>query len=199
VLTQFGLAPFAKRKAHQLSGGMARRLQVAISVTGNSNIVFLDEPTTGVDPVSRRQLWDILNVAKAGRAIILTTHSMSEAQVLSTRIAILAHGSLRALGTQLELKARLEDGYRLHVNFERGTARDVEDAVLALIPSAHLAEEFDASQVWYLSRDERLSSLFALMKENAEGMGVITWGISEAGLDDVFKGVVGSEARDGVV
>merc|ERR1711991_123952 len=58
VLTQFGLAPFAKRKAHQLSGGMARRLQVAISV-------FRDEPTTGVDPVSRRQLWDILNVAKA--------------------------------------------------------------------------------------------------------------------------------------
>ncbi|KNC49900.1 ABC transporter [Thecamonas trahens ATCC 50062] len=130
ALLAFGLAPYASRKAHQLSGGMQRRLSVAISLIGDSTVVLLDEPSTGLDPVSRRALWDIIDRAKAGKAMVLTTHSLHEASLLASRIAIMASGSLHALGTQLELNARLDDGYRLYVAFDDNVADSVADGLL---------------------------------------------------------------------
>ena len=76
------LSKFAKYKTKQLSGGMRRRLSVAISLVGDPKIIFLDEPSTGLDPENRRQLWDILAEVRGKRAIIITTHSMEEADVL---------------------------------------------------------------------------------------------------------------------
>mmetsp|Transcript_32637 Transcript_32637/g.5920 ORF Transcript_32637/g.5920 Transcript_32637/m.5920 type:complete len:99 (+) Transcript_32637:516-812(+) len=92
------LRKFSGLKSSELSGGMRRRLSVSISLVGNPRIVFLDEPTTGLDPENRRQLWDILSNCKAGRAIVLTTHSMEEADVLCSRVAIINHGVLRCIG-----------------------------------------------------------------------------------------------------
>lgn len=86
------------------SGGMKRRLSLAIASIGDPRIVFLDEPTTGMDPVARREAWALIQALKRGRAVVLTTHNMQEADTLSDRLAIMAHGRLRALGTPLRLK-----------------------------------------------------------------------------------------------
>jgi ABC-type multidrug transport system ATPase subunit len=98
--------------------GMKRRLSIAISLVANPKIVFLDEPTTGLDPETRRQLWNILQDCKNDkrRAIILTTHSMEEADVLCNRIGIVSDGILKCIGTQHRLKTLYGGGYHLFVN-----------------------------------------------------------------------------------
>lgn len=86
---------------------------MAIALLGGSQVVVLDEPTSGVDPVSRRALWAVLQAAKAGRTLLLTTHFMDEADLLSDRVAIMNAGELACFGTGLELKEKFSDGYTL--------------------------------------------------------------------------------------
>lgn len=96
---------------------MKRRLSLGISIVGNPSIVFLDEPTTGLDPENKRQIWDILSNCKLNKCIILTTHLMEEAEVLSDRIGIIVNGQLKCLGTQYKLKKLYGKGFKLVMNF----------------------------------------------------------------------------------
>uniref|UniRef100_A0ACD5X2C7 Uncharacterized protein n=1 Tax=Avena sativa TaxID=4498 RepID=A0ACD5X2C7_AVESA len=116
-LAQVKLSQAANVRAGSYSGGMKRRLSVAIALIGDPKLVFLDEPTTGMDPITRRHVWDIIEEAKKGRAIVLTTHSMEEADILSDRIAIMAKGKLRCIGTSIRLKSKFGTGYIANVNF----------------------------------------------------------------------------------
>uniref|UniRef100_J3MSS8 ABC transporter domain-containing protein n=1 Tax=Oryza brachyantha TaxID=4533 RepID=J3MSS8_ORYBR len=116
-LVQVKLSQAANVRAGSYSGGMKRRLSVAIALIGDPKLVFLDEPTTGMDPITRRHVWDIIEEAKKGRAIVLTTHSMEEADILSDRIAIMAKGKLRCIGTSIRLKSKFGTGYIANVNF----------------------------------------------------------------------------------
>ncbi|GIL78966.1 hypothetical protein Vretimale_187 [Volvox reticuliferus] len=116
LLEKVKLTYAADQRAGTYSGGMKRRLSVAIALLGDPRIVYLDEPTTGMDPISRRYVWDIIQEAKTGRAIVLTTHSMEEADILGDRIAIMARGKLRCIGTSLRLKQRFGSGYTLSVS-----------------------------------------------------------------------------------
>jgi ATP-binding cassette, subfamily A (ABC1), member 3 len=108
--------------AGTLSGGQKRRLCVGLSMVGGNSVVYLDEPTAGLDPVSRRQLWDLVQRNRKGRAILLTTHFMDEADVLGDRIAIVKEGRLRAMGTSKFLKNRFGMGYLLRMSLSAGTA-----------------------------------------------------------------------------
>ncbi|RKP05998.1 P-loop containing nucleoside triphosphate hydrolase protein [Thamnocephalis sphaerospora] len=101
------------------SGGMKRKLSVAIAFLGDPLVVLLDEPTTGMDVYTRRQIWQLIQDSKQGRAIVLTTHSMEEADALGDRIAIMSKGKMQAQGTSLFLKNRYGIGYRLHVEKKR--------------------------------------------------------------------------------
>ncbi|NXX20269.1 ABCAD protein, partial [Podargus strigoides] len=96
-----------------LSGGMKRRLSIAISFIGNSKTIVLDEPTSGVDPCSRRSIWDVLLKYKAGCTLIFTTHHLDEAEVLSDRVAILQHGQLRCCGSPSYLRETYGQGHSL--------------------------------------------------------------------------------------
>ena len=91
-LKEVSLAYVRDAQTGTFSGGMKRRLSVAISSIGNPKVIFMDEPTTGMDPVSRKQVWDLIQNLKKGRAIILTTHAMEEAEALSDRIAVIVDG-----------------------------------------------------------------------------------------------------------
>lgn len=95
---------------------MKRRLSIAISLVSEPKVIYLDEPSTGLDPENRRQLWDILSNIKGKRAIILTTHSMEEADVLCNRIAIVNDGVLRCVAPQVRLKTLYGGGYHLKIN-----------------------------------------------------------------------------------
>eukprot|EP01037_Dinobryon_pediforme_P029945 gene29945-33799_t len=104
--------------AGTLSGGQKRRLCVGLSMVGGNSVVYLDEPTAGLDPVSRRQLWELVQRNRKGRAILLTTHFMDEADVLGDRIAIVKEGRLRALGTSSYLKKQFGLGYLLRMSLD---------------------------------------------------------------------------------
>ncbi|PNY10478.1 ABC transporter A family member 2-like protein [Trifolium pratense] len=116
-LAEVKLMDAAKVRSGSYSGGMKRRLSVAIALIGDPKLVILDEPTTGMDPITRRHVWDIIENAKKGRAIILTTHSMEEADILSDRIGIMAKGRLRCIGTSIRLKSRFGTGFIANISF----------------------------------------------------------------------------------
>ncbi len=103
---QFALTPILKKKAGKLSGGWQRRLSIAMALISEPRILFLDEPTLGLDVLARSDLWDVIRSLKGKITIILTTHYMEEAEALSDRVGIMKSGTLLALGTVAELKAR---------------------------------------------------------------------------------------------
>ena len=103
---EFGLSQILNKKANKLSGGWQRRLSIALALIGEPQILFLDEPTLGLDVIARSELWDTIRALKGKVTIILTTHYMEEAESLSDRIGIMKNGSLIALGTAQELKEK---------------------------------------------------------------------------------------------
>ena len=107
---------------------MKRRLSVAISLVGNPQIVFMDEPTTGLDPENRRDLWSVLARCRLKRSVFLTTHMMDEADTLCNRIGIITTGVLRTVGNQIALRNKYGGGYRLDINL--GKTERVESAVV---------------------------------------------------------------------
>uniref|UniRef100_A0A673GSD4 P-type phospholipid transporter n=1 Tax=Sinocyclocheilus rhinocerous TaxID=307959 RepID=A0A673GSD4_9TELE len=113
ILTDTGLQHKRKSRTSQLSGGMQRKLSVALAFVGGSKVVILDEPTAGVDPYARRGIWDLLLKYRTGRTILLSTHHMDEADILGDRIAIISHGKLCCVGSSLFLKTQLGTGYYL--------------------------------------------------------------------------------------
>lgn len=116
MASQFGLNGVRKKKARHLSGGMQRRLSIAMALISNPSILFLDEPTLGLDVLARRELWASIGELKGKVTIILTTHYLEEVEFLSDRVGIMANGKLTALGSVEELKkqtgtSRLEDAF----------------------------------------------------------------------------------------
>lgn len=145
---------------------MRRRLSIAISLVSSPKIIFLDEPTTGLDPDTRRQLWNILQDCKKdkNRAMILTTHSMEEADVLCNRIAIVNDGVLRCIGSQNRLKLLYGGGYHLFINChsqksliknfpgqaisERDVNRTLSEFIENLLPNALKLRHFNGQFVY---------------------------------------------------
>lgn len=118
LLLALGLGDKARTHAYALSGGMKRKLSVALALVARSRAVLLDEPTSGMDPHSRRATWELLQAHKASRSLVLTTHYMDEADLLADRIAVLADGHLQAFGSSLFLKTQFGLGYTLTVQLE---------------------------------------------------------------------------------
>ena len=119
AIEDVNLGAFRSRLSKGLSGGEKRRLSIAIALLGDVPLAFLDEPTTGLDPEVRRTIWNIIQSSKAEKTIILTTHSMEEADLLSSRIGIMAKGVLRCVGTPLHLKRRYGRGFKLTISFRK--------------------------------------------------------------------------------
>ena len=119
LIAQFNLGEFENQKAKTLSGGWQRRLSIAMALISNPKILFLDEPTLGLDVSARKELWKVINELKGKITIILTTHYMEEAEHLSDRIGIMSNGKLKALGTAKEL-------------IEKTNAKNFEDAFVTL-------------------------------------------------------------------
>jgi ABC-type multidrug transport system ATPase subunit len=128
LLEQVQLDHVADHRVGTFSGGMKRRLSVAIAFVGNPEIVFLDEPTTGMDPKIRRNIWNLILEEKLNRVMIMTTHSMEEADILGDTIAIMANGRLKVLGTSINLKNRFS-GFVVELLVTREGVREIMDLV----------------------------------------------------------------------
>lgn len=175
----------------KLSGGQKQRLSVACAIVGDPELLFLDEPTTGLDPQSRRQLWDIIRGFKtSGRTVLLTTHYMDEAERLCDRIAIVDHGKVIALGTPRELIASLGGEHVIEVTLEEGTGPPVEPAQLTDLPSVSAASRENGCLV--LSVGEPHAVLPALLDRlNALGGKLANLTTRHASLEDVFVKLAG--------
>ncbi|CAL1546216.1 unnamed protein product, partial [Lymnaea stagnalis] len=112
VVTFVNLHPYEGQKTHTYSGGTKRKLSIGISVIGDPAFIMLDEPTAGMDPISRRTVWDVLHlIRKSGRTLVLTSHSMEECDALCTRIAIMVQGKIMCLGSPQYLKNKYGQGF----------------------------------------------------------------------------------------
>jgi ABC-type multidrug transport system ATPase subunit len=196
-LTAVKLWKVRDQRSSAYSGGMKRRLSMIIATIGDPKVVYLDEPTTGMDPVNRRHVWSFIEKFKKGRVVILTTHSMEEADVLGDRIAIMAHGRLRALGNSIYLKNRYGAGYRISVVCEPTDGEKITNWMQELIPEGKI-EDNSAGSVTYqipLNAMEKIPTAVRALDLNAKGI-VKAWGISQATLEEVFLKLI-REANPG--
>lgn len=148
LLKDVGLVDVMHARASSFSGGMKRRLTVAMSVIGDPKILFMDEPTTGMDPVSRRDVWNLIQKLKKNKVIILTTHAMEEADVLADRIGIISDGKLKCVGTPLFLKNNFGDGYRVNIVSEQGNEQKIIELMDFIAPSNKLLDESGGSMIF---------------------------------------------------
>jgi ABC-type multidrug transport system ATPase subunit len=191
VLNDVKLYHVADKQAGKFSGGMKRRLSVANALIGSPRVVYLDEPSTGLDPSARRTLWDVITSAKGdGKAIVLTTHSMEEADALCDRIGIMSLGRLRCIGKSAELKLRYGSGFALSVATSAGVdeQKQVEEFIATNFPTAKLMmNSINGSYTYELPRnDVDLANLFETMERNANRLKINDWGITETTLEEVF-------------
>jgi ABC-2 type transport system ATP-binding protein len=187
LLEQFDLTDAADRPLSTYSGGMRRRLDLAMTLVGDPKVIFLDEPTTGLDPRSRLTMWEIVRaLASGGVTILLTTQYLDEADQLADRIAVLDHGRIVAEGTPAELKSRIPGGHvRLHF-----AGADLLRSAAGLLPVAAPDQDQLVLQV---PADGTVDSLRQLLDELHEArIDVERLSIHTPDLDDVFLAVTGS-------
>ncbi|EFA12134.2 ATP-binding cassette sub-family A member 3-like Protein [Tribolium castaneum] len=183
------LQPKINKKSTTLSGGMKRKLCVAIALCGGSKIVLLDEPTAGMDPSSRRALWDLLQVQKNERSILLTTHYMDEADLLGDRIAIMANGELKCCGTSFFLKKKYGAGYHLILEkLPNCNPKKITELLKKYIPDIQIHGNV-GSELSYLLKENYVAYFENLLYDleiNTENLGIRSYGISLTTLEDVF-------------
>jgi ABC-2 type transport system ATP-binding protein len=191
LLERFDLVDAAKKPAATYSGGMRRRLDLAMSLMGNPRIIFLDEPTTGLDPRSRRTMWEIIReLVKDGVTIFLTTQYLEEADELADRIALLDHGTIVAEGTPEELKRLVPGG---HVLLRFADVRGLASAQ-ALVGEGVRDDESLTLQV---PNDGSLRGLKSILDRlDDESIGVTELTVHTPDLDDVFLTLTGHPAED---
>ncbi|XP_060113052.1 glucosylceramide transporter ABCA12 [Heteronotia binoei] len=201
TLKETGLYNHRHKLAGSLSGGMKRKLSISIALLGGSRVVILDEPTTGVDPCSRRGIWEIISKNRKGRTIILSTHHLDEAEVLSDRIVFLENGGLKCCGSPFYLKETFGSGYHLTLTKKKSPAFNLAEecdtsAVTAMIqshlPAAYLKEDIGGELVYVLPPfNSRVSPAYqSLLKSldngGASDLQIGCYGISDSTVEEVF-------------
>ncbi|KAJ0241681.1 ABC transporter A family member 8 [Hirschfeldia incana] len=175
------------KQVRRYSGGMKRRLSVAISLIGNPKVVYMDEPSTGLDPASRKSLWDVVKRAKRKGAIILTTHSMEEAEVLCDRLGIFVNGSLQCIGNPKELKGRYGGSYVLTMTTSEEKEQEVEKLVQSISKNAKKIYRTSGTQKFELPKKEtKIAEVFQAVEKAKKMFPVVAWGLADTTLEDVF-------------
>jgi ABC-2 type transport system ATP-binding protein len=195
LLAAFGLAEAANRLVKEYSGGMRRRLDIAASIVVTPDLLFLDEPTTGLDPRSRNQVWDIVRgLVSGGTTVLLTTQYLEEADQLADRIAIIDHGKVIAEGTSLELKASVGSG-GLRVRLRDPERRPEAEGILSGALGATVLLEPDPA-VLSASAADTARATAALSELARAGIEVGEFAFGQPSLDEVFLALTGHPAEE---
>jgi ABC-type multidrug transport system ATPase subunit len=198
-IAEVGLTEKALVRSSNLSGGQKRKLSLAIALLGSSDAVFLDEPTSGMDPYSRRSTWNILQNNRDGRVIILTTHFMDEADILGDRIGIMAEGRLKTVGSSLFLKNRYGVGYHLTVAKTTGCDDDALEATIQrYVPSAQVLSNVGTEISFQLphSMVSSFPQMFEDMERNKHQLGIEQYSVSLTTLEEVFMKIADGAPDD---
>jgi len=173
------------------SGGMKRRLSMIIATIGDPKVILLDEPTTGMDPVNRRYVWRFIEEFKKDRCVLLTTHSMEEADALGDDIVIMSKGIIKAIGNSIHLKNKFGNGYRISVLVNGDHINQFKAIASEMVPGIHL-EDDSAGALIYDFNDQQAEYVPRFVKyldENPDSY-VNTWGMSQTTLEEVFLYVI---------
>ena len=196
VVVEVGLQEKTRARVGTLSGGQKQRLAVACALVGDPELLFLDEPTTGLDPQSRRQVWEIVNgFKKRGRTVVLTTHYMDEAEKLCDRIAVVDHGQVIARGTPRELIRSLGGDHVVEIALENGRGSELPPAELAGLPSVR-AVHAEAGHLVLTVAEPHLAIPALLERVAARGLALASLATRHASLEDVFVSLTGRHLRD---
>jgi ABC-type multidrug transport system ATPase subunit len=193
------LTPMKDRAAGKLSGGEKRRLSMAIAFSGQSKIVVLDEPTTGLDPEVRKFIWKLVAKSKEKSSIILSTHSMEEAEALSDQIVIMANGTVKTLGTVHDLKAKFGGDPILNFSctaeqLERIKERlnELTNGKVEMYASTKISAKF-----YFKGNKSEFAQLFKGISDMKTKIGFSNWGITQPSLEQVFINLVSETSAEG--
>jgi ATP-binding cassette subfamily A (ABC1) protein 5 len=185
----------ADKYAKDCSGGTKRKLSYAMSMLGAPKIVLLDEPSTGMDPQSKRFVWDTIEASfqeGEGRGAILTTHSMEEADALCSRVGIMVKGELRCLGSTQHLKNKYGAGYQLEVKWSGARLSsdwtDLESVLLKIFPGAQVLESFSDRRTYSVEQEvvQSLASAFQQLEKCKSEFNIEDYSLSQTTLEQVF-------------
>jgi ABC-2 type transport system ATP-binding protein len=195
MLEQFQLSKWAKASVYALSGGMAQRLMVARAIFHRPAVLFLDEPTAGLDPQSRLALWDTLGeLNRAGQTILLTTHYMEEADKLCHRVAIMDHGQILAMGTPAELKQSVGADTVVTVR-TTGDAQQLGELLGRDMTGVTRTRTVDGALELHMQGGDRGVARIVMSAERG-GFDIVDLSIAEPSLETVFINLTGKELRD---
>ena len=191
TIDQLELRPHKQKLAQSLSGGMKRKLCVAIALIGDPEVVLLDEPSAGLDPVSRRNLWNVILRTMSERAVVLTTHSMEEAEALCRRIGIMVKGQLRALGTKQHLKSKFGQGYEISIKIDSRDISGGKNKVWLFLknhfPSCQVISENGNALIFNIPKDQmNIGLIFNQLEDNKLELKIEDYNVSQPTLEQVF-------------
>ncbi|KAM9208960.1 phospholipid-transporting ATPase ABCA3-like [Dugong dugon] len=189
ILNVFKLQDKRHSFSNSLSGGMKRKLSISIALVGNSKVVMLDDPTSGMDLISRRATWDLLQQQKHGRTILLTTHYMDEVDLLGDRIAIMAKGNLQCCGSSVFLKQKYGTGYHMvMVKEPQCKATEVASLIYNYVPDAILESNVGAELSFILPKKcaNRFEDLFRELENHQVSLGIASYAVSVTTMEEVF-------------
>ncbi len=198
LIDRIGLKEKKNSVASKLSGGMKRRLNVILALLNESQLVILDEPTAGLDPQTRRMVWDfILELKNKGKTILLTTHYMDEADFLSDRVAIIDHGKIIAMDTPFELKKKYSSGDTVELKFYEEYR--IVHAILSKAIGQYIKnlEYVEDQTLFRLYLNNGLNSLFELLEQIKKGgLNLESMNLRGNSLENVFLSLTGRQIRE---
>jgi ABC-2 type transport system ATP-binding protein len=189
LLAMMGLISRAKDQVRKYSGGMKRRLSIAMALVSDPQVLFLDEPTLGLDPQSRRSIWEYIAELKGKKTVVLTTHYLEEADSLADRIAIIDEGKIKALGTPRELKDSISD-MQVMVVKARNLTVNVIDSLRKIYPEVKEIED----GIEIKGREVSFSDIVDYLRP--KGVVIESTAQKRITLDDVFLHLTGKELRE---
>uniref|UniRef100_A0A665X1X1 P-type phospholipid transporter n=1 Tax=Echeneis naucrates TaxID=173247 RepID=A0A665X1X1_ECHNA len=201
AIQKLGLSEYAGQSAGTYSGGNRRKLSTAIAMIGCPALVLLDEPTTGMDPLSRRFLWNsILSIIQERRAVVLTSHSMEECEALCTRLAIMVNGSFKCLGTIQHLKYKFGDGYVVTMKIRAAKTGCVPDlnpaeAFMETTFPGCIQREKHHNTLQYKISTSSLAQIFQMVLANKDKLNIEDYSVSQTTLDQVFVNFAKQQMR----
>jgi ATP-binding cassette, subfamily A (ABC1), member 3 len=188
---ELGFRQHLHKKVRAFSGGNKRKLSLALAILGKPQLIFLDEPTTGIDPQAKRLIWNaIKKIISCGHAVILTSHSMDECEALCSKIGIMVNGEFRCLGSVQHLKNKYSKGYILTVKLDRDDENltfEVQNRINFHFPSAQMKEKYIDILTFHIENaDLKLSSCFTFMEQLKNEMDISHYTLTQMSLEQVF-------------